>query len=317
VRGIRATALLRAGLAAILLLPTSARVRAEEPHVAGLELSWDADDECPERDAVLQTVAALLPEPRVHAEGNAVVAAEVRVERLPDRRFRAQIHLRGATAGDRQLEGADCRRVAEAAALIIALTLDPLGTTAGVVERSPAGGGDEQLRLAIGARAAGDIGSLPQPSLGAGVVLGAQLGPAHAALEAVAWLPRVTGAGASDGGSGEIGLFSAALRGCYDLVSSGRQRLGFGPCLGAEAGVSTGRGIAVLAPARRNGFWGAALAGLSVRQLGRGPGLGSWLSLELAVPLYRPTYAIDGQGTIFRAAALASRAAVGMTWSFR
>jgi hypothetical protein len=299
----------------MLMLLSSARARADEPHIGALELSWDAGDECPEREAVLQTIAALLPEPGARADENAAVAADVRVDRLPDRRFRAQIVLRGATSGDRRLEGSDCLRVAEAAALIIALTLDALGTTAGVIERSPADGDAERLGLAIGARAAGDVGSLPQPSLGVGVVLGAQLGRAHAALEAMAWLPRVTDAGA--GGSGEIGLFSAALRGCYDLVASSRQRLGFGPCAGLEGGVSTGRGIAVLEPARREGLWGAALGGLSVRQLGSGPGLGSWLSLELAVPLYRPTYAIDGQGAIFRAAALAARAAVGMTWSFR
>jgi len=321
----RATALLHAGLATALVWLTASAARGDQPPIPGLELSWDSADECPERDAVLRSIAGFLPAPSARAYANVAVAAEVAVERLPDGRFRAEIALRGATAGDRRLEGNDCRRVAEAAALIIAMTLDPLGSTERVTEGSLAGGEHDRLALSIGARAAGDLGSLPQPSLGAGVVLGVHLDRAHAEAEAMAWLPRLTrltrltSDGASSlGGGGEIGLFAGALRGCYDFVRVAGLGLGFGPCLGAEAGLSTGRGIDVLEATRRHGFWAAALAGLSARQLGAGvAGLGSWLSLELALPLARPVYAIDGHGEIFRASPLAARVSVGVTWSFR
>jgi hypothetical protein len=308
-----------AGLVVAVAALWSSAARGDEPRIRGLELSWDAAGDCPERDAVLRSIAGFLPAP--HAPAAAAVSAEIHVELLPDRRFLAHIALHGAALGTRRVAGADCRRVSEAAALIIAMTLDPLGLSERMSERAAAASERDALGFSLGLRAAGDLGSLPQPSLGTGFVLGVHAGRAHAEAEAMVWLPRLTRLSPESRGSrgsGEIGLFGAALRGCYDLAWSARVGFGFGPCLGAEAGLSTGRGIDVIEPVRKHGFWAAALAGLTVRQLGAGgPGLGSWLALEIAAPLVRPVYAIDGQGAIFRASALAARASVGVTWSFR
>ena len=298
----------------VCALPARAQADDDDARLAGLELEWDAPDACPDRDQVLRWITAYLPVRAPGVRTPWVVHARVReVREVREVRYEIAIAMPGGEA-QRSFAGDDCPRVAEAAALVIALSVDPLGTSAriGAPEAQPA---SDALTVVLAARMAGDLGSLPQPSLGVGAGVALELARARAEADVMAWLPRATARSANELGGGEIGLFSAALRGCYDFVH-GEHALGFGPCLGAEAGVSTGRGIDVADAARRQGLWLAALGGLTLRQLGE-PGLGSWLSLELVVPLRGPEYAIDGYGTIFQASALAVRASLGAAWRFR
>jgi hypothetical protein len=281
-----------------------------------LDLRWNVARECPDRDAALESIAGFLPG-GLPAAG-APIEVSVRIARGHDGRYRAEIAPHTDLGAERRrFDGERCDRVAEAAALMIAMLIDPVGATERVARESevplqPA----DRTAVSLGVRAAGDVGALPQPTIGAGATVGLQLGRAHAALDAMAWLPRLSEAQPS-GGRAEIGLFSAGLRGCYDALLDTDEGLGFGPCLGLEAGVATGAGIDVLDPERVHGFWGAALAGMTVHQRVATSGLGSALALELVVPVIRPAFEIEGEGEIFRASPVVARASVTVFFGFR
>jgi hypothetical protein len=88
-----------------------------------VELGWRAPAECPGADVALRTIDALL-------EGHAPaddrrIAADVVIER-GGAGFRASVRVDdGENVGERELESASCEEVADAAALIVAMAVDP------------------------------------------------------------------------------------------------------------------------------------------------------------------------------------------------
>jgi hypothetical protein len=255
-----------------------------------------------------------------------------------------------STSGERRLEGASCARVAEAVVLIVAMTLDPMGVAEHVTERKDAESSasrdeprDESPRdepratppaeqpalaesrdhprFVVGARMAGDVGSLPAATLGATGVFGVQVGSVLVDAEGTLWLPRVAfvppaaSQDASSGsGGGEIHLYTGGLRGCWDFAQASGE-LRFAGCAGGEAGMSAGVGIGLARASQASGLWAAALTGLAFHR-GGVSGLAYWFSVDAVFPIRRPTYAIDGVGSIFQASAIVGRASAGLEWLF-
>lgn len=92
---------------------------------AALQLSWEAPPGCPDGEDVRRRVADLLAS--VDAQGTPRAIA-VRGVVTPDGGGQARLALRivdGEAKGERALVGADCREVAEAAALIVSMTIAP------------------------------------------------------------------------------------------------------------------------------------------------------------------------------------------------
>jgi hypothetical protein len=94
--------------------------RAQSPD--GLVLHWDAPERCPDRAQVLARIRAHLP--REHRAGDRWFArATIAVDGA---RYRLELVLRGpASEARRSIDGFDCAALADAAALLVALALDP------------------------------------------------------------------------------------------------------------------------------------------------------------------------------------------------
>src|SRR5262245_17860109 len=95
-----------------------AAVRAQD---AGADLAWTAPADCPSEDDARAALRALV--------GDAGEGAQARVDiESRDAAYHAQIAIAGAISAQRELHGARCASVSEAALLIIAVLVDPLAT---------------------------------------------------------------------------------------------------------------------------------------------------------------------------------------------
>jgi hypothetical protein len=115
------------GVVAILTagLAVGRRLAFATPHDAGpLDLEWIAPSDCPTRDAVLDDVARILGPKKTEAAA-ARVAAHAVLFRGEDARWHVVITVSGGGAGERTLEASSCEEVANAAALVLALRVDP------------------------------------------------------------------------------------------------------------------------------------------------------------------------------------------------
>jgi hypothetical protein len=91
----------------------------------------------------------------------------------------------------------------------------------------------------------------------------------------------------------------------------------FGPCVGGEVGVSTGRGTeGVVHPAESSGLWLAAVGGLAIRDV-RPSGWASSLAIDVGVPIRRPIYELQQpEVSVFQASAVVGRVTYTMAWIF-
>jgi hypothetical protein len=286
-----------------------------------LDLRWNAAPGCPDRAAARTAILALLRGADAPPKHPARLRVDVEIAQSSGGRFQARIRtMSGVEDGEREFEGDSCRRVSEAVVLIIAMMLDPIGATEKVsapgtetaTHRAPP---EEGVRVTLGVRAVGDLGSLPGPTAAAGLVAGLHDGRLHGEIEGSSFIPRMAARGPLPGSGGEIDLYAGALRGCWDAFRSPDAELGVGPCVSAELGVSTGRGVNISDPARSRGWWGAATVGMAARHFGRSP-IASWAAIDVGFPFYRPTYFIEGHGDVFRASPVIGRAAIGVAWIF-
>jgi hypothetical protein len=303
----------RAALLAAAVWPAVAA--ADERGPSRLQLEWQAPPGCLDRDEARAAIEAA-PGASSRARG-AKVVARVRIARLPDGRWNADIWMYGAQgSGERSFAGGSCAHVAEAAALIVAMALAPADEPEPARVRPPGPEPDASTptRFFAGVRAAGDVGSLPEPSAGAGLAFGVEHGALRGELEAIAWLPQVARGAPPERVGGRFGLFTAALRGCVDAIpGSGAVQLG--PCLGGEAGLATGRGEDISDPETNEHLWAAALLGLSLRHAGPS-NLHLSLLVEAGVPLRRPPWGIDEFPDVFRASPVLGRASLTLAWRF-
>jgi hypothetical protein len=303
-----------------LAVAGSAPARADEP--GRLPLEWNVEDDCPDRaeaeSAILEIVGQRAPS---DASSDSVT---VDIARLPGGRWEARIATHGDSgSGQRRLEGASCERVAEAAILIAAMTIDAVGvahkakTTRAAAKRSPDAPllSAEHPRPVVGVRVPADLGSLPGPTLGLGVFVGVEAGRARVEGQGTIWAPRLALSGPTTGSGGEIGLYAGGVRGCFDAVQVSGGETRFGVCLGGEAGVSTGVAVGIGASTHQKGTWAAGLAGVSLRQVGAS-GLAFGLSADLGAPIRRPAFVIDNFGVVFQASPVVGRASLDLAWIF-
>lgn len=311
----------RGALVALLAAPAAAH-GAEPPRT--IALAWRAPPECPGQDWAEGALDAYLGA----RQSDAFKPLSVRVDigPAPGARYRAELRLDGAATGDRQFEGATCARVADAAVLIVALMLDPVevatqieaprATHRGAVKadsphRPPPSDGPH---VQIGLQAIGDIGSLPEPSVGGGLTAGLRFHRVRIEADAALWMPQRQEGGPTAASGGEIGLFTAGLRGCF-APFRGESGIAIEPCARIEGGVARGRGFGIADPESSSAPWGAAFLGFALRQW-TAESFAAWFSIEGGAPFVRPNHVIEGFGTVFRASPVLGRLSFGLAWSF-
>jgi hypothetical protein len=315
-----------ATLVSCALCPATSR--AEAPVSLGMNLDWNAAPGCPDRATAEAAIREILG-PRTMTGGPSDLV-QVEISRLAEGRWEARVLTRGTSgSGERRFEGPTCNLVADAAVLVAAMMFDPLAIAERIKSMTEASQRAapspmppptrDRPRMLAGLLAAADVGSLPGPSGGLGVVLGVQYGRWHFEGDATAWLPRLALAPPAQDRGGEIDLYSGGLRACWDGAQSASGELRLGACLAGEAGVTTGQGTTGIAqPQQTSGLWAAAFAGVTARQVSAS-GLAPWLSLDIGTPVRRPMYVIDSGSSrvfVFQASEIVGRAALGVAWIF-
>lgn len=223
--------------------------------------------------------------------------------------------------------GASCAEVAQAAAIIVAMAIDPnrsLSSTAADAARSdetesksaPAAppvseqnhtaarvpetqpppqpsGPSSAISLLFRGVGGITVGSLPRPALGGFLLGGVQLDRTTLLLQA-----GLVGHQRSWRGSvgGAFTLTTAGVLGCHDIVD---QRIWIGPCGTVELDWFHAEGLGVSlrrSPDRVVVYWGGGIdSGIHLT-----PRWAVVIQGLLLAPLQRPSFQVDGQGVVYR-----------------
>ncbi|MGK4006913.1 hypothetical protein WMF31_30095 [Sorangium sp. So ce1036] len=117
-RWARAPSALQALIVAAVL-PASALAAPAEPRA--VDLRWEAPDGCPPADEVRSEIVRLLGASEQHQP----IEVEIAVARAGGARLRLDLRIRAPSPGERVIRGDDCASMSRAAALIVAMSIDP------------------------------------------------------------------------------------------------------------------------------------------------------------------------------------------------
>jgi hypothetical protein len=270
------------------------------PDRAALELAWEPVVGCPSLEEVAHRITRLVGRPPVIRP----IAVTGRAA-AKDGRWRVELSIRTAeTSESRVLEGESCDAVADAAAVVVALTIDPSGgltmpppgqeavTPRVVLEpetSSPPATPASELTWTRKAWL-GFLGTAGvEPRLASGLVAGAGVTWKELWLEATVgygFPQRVKVVGKS---GAQVSLATAGLRMCRAHGLAAVQLAG---CAVAETGRQQAKGFGVADPRAVGGTWAAVGAGMSAEV---DVGAASFLRLDGngLVPLVRHRFEIE------------------------
>ncbi|MCA9704713.1 MAG: hypothetical protein KDK70_02550 [Myxococcales bacterium] len=326
-----ALAILAAGWLSVSTTPAAPERGGE------LSLAWDAPQACPGREVVLERVEGLLGRSLRDAEASPV-RVQARVEPVGEA---LRLSLRTETAegrSDREMSGQTCEVLVDAAALVIAVALDPslalgpepepepepqpLGDLpeciepdaieAQALEPAEPAPAPEPVAGTVRAAVTGSLGPLPLAAPGVEVVAGFVRRQARVELGFDYFFARRVAAASGDDRGGEIQLWTLAARGCW---APGVSILEFPVCGGVQAGPMRGEGYGLSTPTTTRLAWVAAEVGgaLLIRGL---PLVDVWAGADLVVPLTRPGFFIDDVGLVHRSGGVGGEASVGLEVRF-
>jgi hypothetical protein len=282
------------------------RAEAAPLERAGFTLTWQTPPQCPSKDDLLEDIARLVGE-LDGEEPNLVARARVTPE--PGGRWRLLLETElDGTPGERELEGNSCDAVARAAAVMIALMLNPHAT----FEPEPT---SEPLttRLGIDSRLELSRGTMPSwsPELSLGVVGG--WGRAWFRVGAGIGLPQRAELSGDSARGGDLWHGSGQGSLCWDLLGEDAV---FGACGLVEVHRLQGRGRGIANPRTGVVWW--TDAGLAL--VGRVPVTSAFAlgaHVEGAVPLARPSLYVQGLGLVHQPKGLASTLGISALFQFR
>ncbi len=286
------------GVLVLIALVSCASAAQAEP---ALSLAWSAPDACPDRGWAEQRIAAQLAGELSVDVAQGVRASVTIARSAGGYALSLRTSVAGA-AGQRTIEGGTCQELAEAAALIIALSVSeasehsakagtsetPSPPPSTAVKDARATKSKEHVALlALRIDALLDVGFLAPLGYGPAFAVAYQYDIWRAEVAALWITPRVVEADNAEAGSVRASLWAVRAGGC---ALFGRRRIQGGPCAGGEFGQARGTGAGELTPAARARHpWLAAFLGARVNV-----GLIAKLSLiaeaDLAVSLARPRF---------------------------
>jgi hypothetical protein len=274
---------------------------------AELEVTWRAPD-CASRSDFERRLESALPK-RPEALLERPLDVGVVIAPSDSGGFTLQLTTRvdGAELR-RELETASCAEAVEAAALIVALAIDPTAEPG----RAPPPPARQRLQLYVSVLAGASFREAPAPSplFGAGAGLGFEhfrIGVEGAwVLAQHAWLDGDGPAAANKGGT--IGVAGAGPVICY---APRAPRLGLLACLNAQAGAWRSKGVGVSDPAAGRELWlaSAARLGLRVRIHQNVNGI---VAGDLLIAWRRPSFVLEELGEVYRPGPLGVRLVAGI-----
>lgn len=315
------------GCALVLLVPLSARANA-----AVFELAWRAPAACPAREDVLARATRLLGhEPGATLERPLTVDALV--EQLPDNTWRLQLTL-GEQSPPRSVTATSCDELGEAAALLIALSIDPTLDPNAAAAKAPAAAPEPapplepespppasrataeppqrdsapwQLRL--GAGLALWTGRLPGLAPGAQAHVTVAREQASLSLDLGFFPPQHAGIAGSEAG-GELWLASVGPKLGYGFAVGAASVT---PRLGAELQLVRGAGSGVENPSSAQavllGVEAGTRVGLQLSKSWQGVAEGAVSAL-----IWCPRFVLEGVGQVHRPERLGLRFGLGAEW---
>jgi hypothetical protein len=319
----------------------AARAQATPPPPVALD--WQGPDECQEAPRVLSGVERLLGRDR----GDSTLAARVSVKRAGQRWHLALTMQRAGRTTLRELDAESCTAAADAASVILALTIDPssaLGedsvdvgptppatpdaaaTDAGG-RAAPPGSGEEagpapeppvsrgsalDLPLVVIASGASDTGTLPRTSFGFGGGLGFLAKPIRIEATLAYWPTVSAPLGATPARGGSFAMIVTELRACALADAS---FLSLGGCGGWAFTSMQAEAFGVTTPISAGATWSSFVAdALVLGHLSRV--FSVRLSVGLAAPFSRPTFEIEGLGVVYQPAPAALELGAGVEAQF-
>ncbi len=235
-----------------------------------LDLTWQAPPPCPAAQEIEREIARLVGNP---AAERGTLRALVEVTGSDDEGWRARVRSEYAgQSGERVLSGTNCRAVAKAVALVIALTIDSnagkreMPAAPPVREREvpapappatppPPPPGPSPWFIALGPRS--ELGLLKEPGIGFELGLGARIPAGALELTGAAYLPQSITVQHTAAG-GRFLLVGAGLRLCPRIARGG---IDLFACAGASFDRLSAEGFGVTSP-------GSAVANLVTFMLG-------------------------------------------------
>jgi len=303
-------------------------------------LDWHGPDDCQEGPRLLAGVERILAGER----GASSLVAHVSLEPLGSRWHLTLVMEHAGRTTTRALDAESCTTATDAAAVVLALTIDTLGHDVEDAGSSPATGPDASsflgdaasvasavdaqpssdetrdasadrsslVPLVVFAEAASDTGTLPRTGVGFAGGLGFVAKPLR--VEAVlAYWPGVStdiAGGSSRGGS--FTMFAAELRGCALAEAS---VFSLGGCAGLGFTEMRAQAFGVTTPISAGATWAALAAdGVALAHVTRRFALR--LSGGTAVPFSRSAFEIEGLGVVHKPAPVALELAAGVEAHF-
>lgn len=304
---------------------------ATETHTLGrVRLTWAAPDACPRAHDVTARMARLLSrsaEPLTELVAEANVSSDGSAFALEMRIWQAD------RPAYRRLRATSCRELSDAAALLLALLVDPalqIEPDPAPVRRAPAAlpaaapreTGAATARTGASAWVWGASGSavldwaaLPGPSPGLRAAISGERSRLRLEL-AVVWLPLATEVARHAAGEPEKGgkfrLIASGARACHAVFVSPR----LSACAVGELGALRATGFGTVHDRSRSVLWAAAGPGLLAGiPFARNAQLA--LGADWLFALNRPRFALDNVGVVHRPAVAGARFAAGVELLFR
>lgn len=281
-----------------------------------MDLDWDSPPGCPDSTAVRAEVVRLTGPT---TQGSRHLKASASIQPAVGGGFTLSLatNVDGAI-GERLLSGGSCESLSDAAALMLALILNPDLVIAQAPEPAPAQVDAApppapRPRWQVGAYGGIHTGAIANMSSAFALSLGISFGRLSVRLMPGLSLPEDVFVDADQQLGGRLWTGTAGALGCVT------EALGFlqvTPCIGFDVTRLSARGLGVLYPREATVYWSSAEAALLL-----GLPVGHGVQVELAgmglVPLHRPTVYLDDIGPVSRPAVLGFKALGGLTIFFR
>lgn len=303
----------------------------------GAQAVIDAPPACLDSASLADEVGILIGRPLA---GIADVDFRIRIAQTPRGRWLLRLETvdqaaradgTRVTRGTREIDGATCAELAEAAAVAIAVsvrsietpTVAPAGPDGhmapGTVQSeapSKASAAVASSRTALSWRPAmtvalvTDTGTLPSTAPGVDLEGNLQRGSFRLTLLGAWFVSRdVSGAG------GIGGTFQLAFGGALSCLAPTWGRWTPLTCAGLEVGRLAGTGVGVARPETGAALWRAARAELGVRAV-LGGSAAVVLRAGVAIPLERPAFVLDQSELVYQPSRMAVRATAGIELGF-
>jgi hypothetical protein len=285
----------------------------------GLTLSWQAPEGCPDLASEHAEIRRRLAGADRPAREPIVASGEIR--RDPSGGYLLSLRTAvGGTTGERVLSGQDCRQLAEAAALILAMLINPRAADLEAPSPLPAlppapppppppPPPSPRPGLGVGVDALLATGVLPGLAEGLSLRVFYGKGIILVAAQIAGFLPQQVDAPVWPGATASFYRLDSSLAACATTPSD--RRLGGMLCLGGSVARLHGRSAGIADPGEATSYWIEALVEPSMHVH-----VTSSLRLRLAGDLRgfgsRPDLAVVGLGSVYRPAAVNFRGALGL-----